>query len=207
VEGQRITKVTGTGISVRGNDIDTDRIIPARYLKEVTFDHMGEYPFIDERFDEKGTKREHPFNDPQYQNASILFVNDNFGCGSSREHAPQALHRWGINAIVGESFAEIFSGNSLVIGLPLVTAAPGDIRQLQDLVEEDPTAEMALDLEGKTLKVGDLTVSISLSETTRSALTEGHWDSTAVLASNIDKVRATAARLPYVNGFQTVGAN
>jgi 3-isopropylmalate/(R)-2-methylmalate dehydratase small subunit len=168
---------------------------------------MGEYPFIDERFDENGRQREHPFNDPKYRNASILFVNDNFGCGSSREHAPQALHRWGVQAIVGESFAEIFSGNSLVIGLPLVVASPQDIQQLQDLVEEDPSAEMSLDLENKVLKVGNLTVNISLPETTRAALTEGHWDSTAVLASNMAKVRATAARLPYVNGFQAAGAN
>ena len=162
MQGQRITKVEGRGIAVRGNDLDTDRIIPARYLKEVTFDRMGEYPFIDERFDEKGNPKPHPFNDPKFKGASILFVNENFGCGSSREHAPQALHRYGIDAIVGESFAEIFAGNSLVIGLPLVTVSPDQIQQLMDLVEEDPTVQISLDLEQKVIKAGDTTVPISL---------------------------------------------
>jgi 3-isopropylmalate/(R)-2-methylmalate dehydratase small subunit len=199
----RITNVSGTGIAVRGNDLDTDRIIPARYLKEVTFDRMGEYPFIDERFDENGNPRPHPFNDPRHQGASVLFVNANFGCGSSREHAPQALYRWGIRAIIGESFAEIFTGNSLVIGLPLVTVKPDEMQRLMDIVEEEPASEVTLDLERKSLKVGDVTVPIAINETNRSALTAGHWDSTAVLAANLPKVRETAARLPYVNGFQT----
>jgi len=201
MQDRRITKISGTGVAVRGNDLDTDRIVPARYLKEVTFDHMGEYPFIDERFDERGNPRPHPFNDPRYRAASILFVNDNFGCGSSREHAPQALYRFGIKAIVGESFAEIFAGNSLAIGLPVVTAKPDEIQQLMDIVEEDPTAEMSLDLEQKTLTVGSAKFSISLPETARSALTEGNWDSTAVLAANMPRVRDVAAKLPYLNGF------
>jgi len=206
VQSRSIKRISGTGVAVRGNDLDTDRIIPARYLKEVTFDRMGEYPFIDERFDENGNPKPHPFNDPRYRDASILFVNDNFGCGSSREHAPQALHRFGINAIVGESFAEIFAGNSLVIGLPLVTASPDEIQQLMDLVEEDPTVEISLDLEQKTLKAADRTIKIDIHETTRSALVEGYWDSTATLAANMPKVREVAARLPYANGFQTSGA-
>jgi 3-isopropylmalate/(R)-2-methylmalate dehydratase small subunit len=203
MQDNRITNVSGTGIAVRGNDLDTDRIIPARYLKEVTFDRMGEYPFIDERFDENGNPRPHPFNDPRHKGASVLFVNANFGCGSSREHAPQALYRWGIRAIIGESFAEIFAGNSLVIGLPLVTVKPDEMQRLMDIVEEEPASEVTLDLERKSLKVGDVTVPIAINETNRSALTEGHWDSTAVLAANMPKVRETAARLPYVTGFQT----
>jgi len=207
VKSRSINRIAGTGVAVRGNDLDTDRIIPARYLKEVTFDHMGDYPFIDERFDDKGNQKPHPFNDPRYRSASILFVNDNFGCGSSREHAPQALHRFGIQAIVGESFAEIFSGNSLVIGMPLVKAAPDDIQRLMDLVEEDPTAQISLDLENKTLTAADMTVKVELPETTRSALVEGFWDSTATLAANLPKVRAVAARLPYANDFQATGAN
>jgi 3-isopropylmalate/(R)-2-methylmalate dehydratase small subunit len=202
MQDKRITHVSGQGVAVRGNDLDTDRIIPARYLKEVTFDRMGEYPFIDERFDEQGNPKPHPFNDARFKDASILFVNANFGCGSSREHAPQALYRYGIKAIVGESFAEIFAGNSLVIGLPLVTVAPDQIQQLMDLVEEDPSTQITLDLQQKTLKAGDTTVPISLNETARSALTEGHWDSTAVLAANMAKVRDVATRLPYANGFQ-----
>ena len=120
----KVVKVTGTVIPMRGNDIDTDRIIPARYLKEITFARMGEYPFYDERFDSAGKPKAHPFNDPKYRGASILFVNKNFGCGSSREHAPQALFRFGIHAIVGESFAAIFAGNCVVMGIPTVTFTP-----------------------------------------------------------------------------------
>ena len=196
-----ITAISGTGIPVRGNDIDTDRIVPARYLKEVTFDRMGEYPFIDERFDAQGNPRPHPFNDPRYKGASILLVNDNFGCGSSREHAPQALYRSGIRAIVGESFAEIFAGNSLAIGLPIVSASPTEIQRLMDLVEEDPTAQLALDLQTKSLTVGGVNIPIDLPETSRSALIAGHWDSTGLLAANMPKIRETAARLPYIGGF------
>lgn len=206
MQSNRITKVSGTGVAVRGNDLDTDRIVPARYLKEVTFDRMGEYPFFDERFDENGNLKRHPFNDPRYRGASILLVNANFGCGSSREHAPQALYRFGIHAIVGESFAEIFAGNSLVIGLPLVTAAPTEIQRLMDLVEEDPTAEMSLDLERKVLRAGDATISINIPETVRTALTQGHWDSTAVLSANLPKVREVARKLPYLHGFQSTAA-
>lgn len=207
MESQRITRISGTSIVVRGNDIDTDRIVPARYLKEVTFDRMGEYPFIDERFDANGSPKPHPFNDPKYRGASILIVNANFGCGSSREHAPQALYRSGIRAIVGESFAEIFAGNCLAIGLPVVTAAPSAIQQLMDLVEEDPTGVHTLDLERKSLSGPQTTLAVNLPDTARSALTAGHWDSTAVLAANLPKVRDIAARIPYLNGFQTLGGH
>jgi 3-isopropylmalate/(R)-2-methylmalate dehydratase small subunit len=206
VESQRITSTSGTGIVVRGNDIDTDRIVPARYLKEVTFDRMGEYPFFDERFDANGNPKPHPFNDPKYRGASILIVNANFGCGSSREHAPQALYRSGIRAIVGESFAEIFAGNCLAIGLPVVTAPPSEIQQLMDLVEEDPKVALTLDLQRRSLTGPETTVAINLPDTARSALTAGHWDTTAVLAANLAKVREVAARLPYINGFQSPGA-
>ncbi len=203
MHNNRITQVAGTGVVVRGNDLDTDRIVPARYLKEVTFDRMGEYPFYDERFDENGNPKPHPFNDPKFKGASILFVNANFGCGSSREHAPQALYRYGIRAIVGESFAEIFAGNSLAIGLPLVTVTPDQMQRLMDLVEEEPATPISVDLVQKTLHAGDVTMPIAINETSRSALIEGHWDSTAVLAANMAKVREVAARLPYINGFQS----
>ena len=198
----RVRRVSGRAVPVRGNDIDTDRIVPARYLKEVTFDRMGEYPFIDERFDPQGNPRPHPFSDPSYQGASILFVNANFGCGSSREHAPQALYRWGIRAIVGESFAPIFAGNSLAIGLPVITASPDDIQQVMGLVEEDPTATIEVDLEQQRLTVEGRSVPLSLPTSTRTALVQGYWDSTAVLAANMEKARQTAARVPYLNGFQ-----
>ena len=198
----RIPKVMGRGIPVRGNDVDTDRIVPARYLKEVTFDRMGEYPFIDERFDAEGKPRPHPFNESKYQGASILLVNANFGCGSSREHAPQALYRWGIRAIVGESFAPIFSGNSLAIGLPVVTMAPDHIQHLMGLVEEDSSVQLDLDLDRRQLTVEGEAIPVEVADTVRTALVEGYWDSTTVLAANMAKVRETAARIPYLTGFR-----
>jgi 3-isopropylmalate/(R)-2-methylmalate dehydratase small subunit len=197
----KVTRVSGTGVPMRGNDIDTDRIIPARYLKEVTFARMGEYPFFDERFDASGKKKDHPFNDPEYKGASILFVNKNFGCGSSREHAPQALYRFGIHAIVGESFAAIFAGNCTMMGLPAVTAAAKEIEQLIKSVEEDPRAEYTVDLESKTLSYGNQKIAIDLPETYRNALTTGSWDSPGLLRANLDQVKKTAAKLPYMTGF------
>ena len=197
----KITKVSRTAVPIRGNDIDTDRIIPARYLKEVTFARMGEYPFFDERFDGSGKKKVHPFNDPEYKGASILFVNKNFGCGSSREHAPQALYRFGIQAIVGESFAAIFAGNCTMMGLPAVVVGAAQIEQLVKSVEENPRTEYSVDLESKTLSFGNQKIAIDLPETYRTALTTGSWDSTALLRANLDQVKKTAAKLPYMSGF------
>jgi 3-isopropylmalate/(R)-2-methylmalate dehydratase small subunit len=197
----KITKVVGTAVPIRGNDIDTDRIIPARYLKEVTFARMGGYPFFDERFDGSGKKKDHPFNDPEYQGASILFVNKNFGCGSSREHAPQALYRFGIHAIVGESFAAIFAGNCTIMGVPTVTVSAKEMEQLMKSVEENPRTEYTIDLESKTLAYGDRRIAIDLPETHRKALTSGSWDSAALLRSNLEQVRKTASKLPYMSGF------
>jgi 3-isopropylmalate/(R)-2-methylmalate dehydratase small subunit len=197
----KITNVKGTAVTIRGNDIDTDRIIPARYLKEVTFARMGEYPFFDERFDEAGNQKPHPLNDPKYKGASLLFVNKNFGCGSSREHAPQALYRYGIHAIVGESFAAIFAGNCTMMGVPTVTVAPGDIDKLMQAVEKDPRAIFTLDIEAKTVSYGEHKIAVDLPETYRSALTSGSWDSTALLRANLNEVKKTAAKLPYMNNF------
>ena len=196
-----ITKISGTAVPIHGNDIDTDRIIPARYLKEPTFARMGDYPFFDERFDSAGKKKDHPFNDPEYKGASILFVNKNFGCGSSREHAPQALYRFGIKAIVGESFAAIFAGNCTMMGLPAVVVAAKDIEQLMKSVEDDPRTEYSVDLENKTISCGNQKIAIDLPETYRTALTKGFWDSTALLRSNLEQVKRTAAKLPYITGF------
>jgi 3-isopropylmalate/(R)-2-methylmalate dehydratase small subunit len=196
-----ITKISGTAVPIRGNDIDTDRIIPARYLKEPTFARMGDYPFFDERFDSAGKKKDHPFNDPEYKGASILFVNKNFGCGSSREHAPQALYRFGIKAIVGESFAAIFAGNCTMMGLPAVVVAAKDIEQLMKSVEDFPQTEYSVDLENKTISYGSQKIAIDLPETYRTALTKGFWDSTALLRSNLEQVKRTAAKLPYITGF------
>jgi 3-isopropylmalate/(R)-2-methylmalate dehydratase small subunit len=193
--------VSGTAVPIRGNDIDTDRIIPARYLKEPTFTRMGEYPFFDERFDSAGKKKDHPFNDPEYKGASILFVNKNFGCGSSREHAPQALYRFGIKAVVGESFAAIFAGNCTMMGLPAVVVNAEEIEQLMKNVADNPRTEYTVNLENKTIAYGDQKIAIDLPETYRTALTKGFWDSTALLRANLEQVRKTAAKLPYVTGF------
>jgi 3-isopropylmalate/(R)-2-methylmalate dehydratase small subunit len=197
----KITKISGTAVPIHGNDIDTDRIIPARYLKEVTFARMGEYPFFDERFDASGKKKDHPFNDSEYKGASLLFVNKNFGCGSSREHAPQALYRFGIQAIVGESFAAIFAGNCTMMGVPAVVVSAKEIEQLMKSVEEDPRTEYSVDLENKTLSYGQQKIAIDLPETYRIALTAGSWNSTALLHANLDRVKKTAAKLPYMTGF------
>jgi 3-isopropylmalate/(R)-2-methylmalate dehydratase small subunit len=197
----KIVKISGTAVPMRGNDIDTDRIIPARYLKEVTFARMGDYPFFDERYSSDGKKKDHPFNDPEYSGASLLFVNKNFGCGSSREHAPQALNRFGIKAIVGESFAAIFTGNCTMMGLPTVTVGAEEMQQLMKSVEENPKTEYNLDLDSKTLTFGSVKMAIDLPDTYRTALTEGSWDSTALLRANLEQVKQTAAKLPYLTKF------
>ena len=197
----KITAISGTAVPIRGNDIDTDRIIPARYLKEPTFARMGDYPFFDERFDPSGKKKDHPLNDPEYRGASILFVNKNFGCGSSREHAPQALYRFGIKAIVGESFAAIFAGNCTMMGLPAVVVGAKEIDQLTKSVEENPRTEYSVDLQSKTISYGNQKLRFDMPETYRTALTQGYWDSTALLRANLDQVKLTAAKLPYMGGF------
>lgn len=202
----RIQSVAGTAIPVRGNNIDTDRIVPARYLKEITFDRMGEYPFYDERFDAEGKPKPHPFSDSRYERACILLVNENFGCGSSREHAPQALYRFGIRGIVGESFAPIFAGNALAIGLPAATITAQEMGPLMDLVEEEPGTLLALNLERGTLSVNDREIPLELSEGARKALVDGHWDSTSLLLANRDKVQRLAARLPYLTAFGQRGS-
>ena len=197
----KITAISGTAVPIRGNDIDTDRIIPARYLKEPTFARMGDYPFFDERFDPSGKKKDHPLNDPEYRGASILFVNKNFGCGSSREHAPQALYRFGIKAIVGESFAAIFAGNCTMMGLPAVVVGAKEIDQLIKSVEENPRTDYTVDLEKKTISYRNQIFTFDMPETYRTALTQGYWDSTALLRANLDQVKLTTAKLPYMGGF------
>ena len=197
----KITAISGTAVPIRGNDIDTDRIIPARYLKEPTFARMGNYPFFDERFDSSGKKKDHPLNDPEYRGASLLFVNKNFGCGSSREHAPQALYRFGIKAIVGESFAAIFAGNCTMMGLPAVVVGAKEIDQLIKSVEENPRTEYTVDLEKKTISYGNQKLPFDMPESYRTALTQGYWDSTVLLRANLDEVKLTAAKLPYMAGF------
>ena len=191
-----IAQIEGRGIPVRGNDIDTDRIIPARYLRSITFEGLGEHAFEDDR-KEGG----HPFDDPRFQGASLLIANENFGCGSSREHAPQALMRWGIRALVGQSFAEIFQGNCTAMGLPCVTVDEEAIRSLMDEVEADPALCAKLDLREKTLSCGATVLPIDIPDGNRVQLLEGAWDATGMLLEAADAVRAVAARLPYIKGF------
>ncbi|ELZ60870.1 MULTISPECIES: 3-isopropylmalate dehydratase small subunit [unclassified Haloferax] len=194
-----IDSASGSGVPIRGNDIDTDQIIPARFMKVVTFDGLGEFAFFDQRYDENDEPKEHPMNEPQFQDAAIMVVNANFGCGSSREHAPQALMRWGIDAIVGESFAEIFAGNCLALGIPTVTADHETVTELQDWVDEHPDADIDVDVENETVTYGDTTVDVTVDDAQRKALTEGVWDTTALMKSNADAVAEKAAALPYVD--------
>jgi 3-isopropylmalate/(R)-2-methylmalate dehydratase small subunit len=193
-----VEHVEGTGIPVRGNDIDTDQIIPARFMKVVTFDGLGEYAFFDQRFDEADNQKDHPFNEEKYQGANVLVVNQNFGCGSSREHAPQALMRWGIDAIVGESFAEIFAGNCLALGIPTLTADTETVRALQDYVEKFPDTEITVDVAEELVSYDEQTVEVTVNEAQRKALVEGIWDTTALMKANANAVRGTAESLPYV---------
>lgn len=195
-----VKRVSGTAVPVRGNDIDTDQIIPARFLKAVTFDGLGRHAFHDVRFedtDEGVREKDHPFNEDRFEGASVLVVNSNFGCGSSREHAPQALVRWGIDAIVGESFAEIFAGNCLALGVPTVTADAETVTALQDHVEANPDVEVDVDIAAETVQFDGDERDLHVDDAQRRALVDGVWDTTALLRSNETAVAETAASLPY----------
>ena len=189
-------QVRGRAVPVRGNDIDTDRIIPARFLLTVTFNDLGSHSFEDER-----TSAGHPFEDERYAGASILVVNANFGCGSSREHAPQALMRWGISAFVGESFGEIFFGNCIALGLPCLTASTEDINRLMSAVEGDPQLEVIADIAGQSVRFAGESIEASVPDGPREQLVKGMWDALGQLLRDKDEIAAKAAQLPYVNGF------
>lgn len=195
---EKITKITGTGIYVPGDDVDTDRIIPARYLKCITFDGLGEFAFNDERFNEDGSEKPHPLNDPRFKGASILLAGSNFGCGSSREHAPQSLYRYGFRAIIGGSFAEIFYGNSIKLGMPCLTASRGDIEKLAAAIKENPELEITVDVAAATVSYGDTTMQAQLSKGAKDSLLEGKWDPIADLLEGAAQVDEVAATLPYV---------
>ena len=192
----RIESVEGSACVVRGDDIDTDRIIPARFMKVVTFDDMGRHAFEDAR---KAAKGKHPLDDERFSDAAILVCGQNFGCGSSREHAPQALMRFGFRAFVGGSFAEIFAGNCTALGLPCVTLGVEDLAKLMDAVELDPTQTVAVDLQARTVnsRVGEMSAGIP--DGVRQQLLEGTWDATRVLLEAGDAIEATAAALPYMD--------
>ena len=204
MEAERVTHVDGTALPMRGDDIDTDRIMPARFLRAVTFEGLEKHLFEDERAGSVGGDRagsQHPFDNPRYAGASILLVNRNFGCGSSREHAPQALRRSGIRAVLGESFSEIFFGNSLMIGLPCVTASPDEVRELMERVEERPDAILRIDLRTGTCELDGVRYAIGLPTNARDALVTGAWDTTGLLLARYEEVDAVAAKLPYIGGF------
>ena len=188
-----ITHIRGTAIPLRGGDIDTDRIIPARFLRAVTFDGLERHVFEDDR-----KASPHPFDESRFQGAAVLVVNSNFGCGSSREHAPQALLRWGIQVVIGESFAEIFFQNSTMIGLACVTASAADVQALMDRIEASPGTIVEVDLLARTCVAGDFRCAVLLPPNVQDALTTGAWDTTGMLLDRYEEVDAASARLPYV---------
>jgi 3-isopropylmalate/(R)-2-methylmalate dehydratase small subunit len=184
----KITQISGRAVHVPGNDIDTDRIIPARFMKCVTFDGLGEFAFYDVRKTEDGADRAHPLNEPRFKGASILLADSNFGCGSSREHAPQALYRFGFRAVIAESFAEIFFGNCTTLGIPCVTASAADIKALSAAVDADPSIDVNIDVLGQKVTYGSTTISVQLPHSAHDALTTGHWDAIGELLEGKDNV-------------------
>ena len=195
---RKIDKVEGRGCVSRGDDVDTDRIIPARFMKEVTFDTMGEHLFEDAR---KAAKGDHALDNEAYDGAQILIVGKNFGCGSSREHAPQALMRYGFNAFIGGSFAEIFAGNCTAMGLVCVTLPEDELAQVMDSVELDPQQEIAIDIEARTITYRGGTIGAGIADGTRVQLLEGTWDAMGLLLDGGDSIESTANALPYVSGY------
>ena len=195
-----VQRISGTALIIQGEDIDTDRIIPARFLKCVSFDALGDQVFADDRLELAG---EHPFHQERFKGASILIVNGNFGCGSSREHAPQALMRWGIRAVVGVSFAEIFFGNCLALGIPCASASPDQILAIQALVNDDATRHWTLDLEEMALASDQDRWDVTIDAGPRDMLRSGRWDATSQLLDNSSKVEGLMNRLPYLNNFAT----
>jgi len=192
----QVKKVSGNGIPLVGNDIDTDRIIPARFLRCVTFDGLGEHAFADDR---KALVDKHPFDQPQYQNANILVVNRNFGCGSSREHAPQALAKWGIQALIGESFAEIFFGNCVAMGIPCVTTNTATVQELQMMLTDNPQVNITIDLQNMKVQCGDFSASVNIGEGAKNMFICGTWDACGQLVANAPKIQENTTKLPYMN--------
>ncbi len=195
---RRITRITGRAMPLRGDNVDTDRILPARFLRAVTFEGLEAHVFEDDR----AQRADHPFSNPAYRGAAILLVNTNFGCGSSREHAPQAIQRWGIRAVVGQSFSEIFFGNSVTLGLPCVTAAREAVDALMRAVETNPSLELGLSLEDLRVEAAGTRWPVSLPRGARDAFVSGQWDATGLLLDRYGEVEAVRGRLPYVSGFQ-----
>ncbi len=196
---EKITTLTGQAINVPGNDIDTDRIIPARFLKCVTFDGLGEYLFYDVRKDADGNNKPHPLNEERFKSATILLSGANFGCGSSREHAPQAIQKYGFRGIVAESFAEIFFGNCTTLGIPCACASREDIAKIAAAVEVDPTIEVTIDVDRQEVRFGNDSVTVEIRGSARDALLNGRWDAIAELHEGVSQVQEVAGRLAYMS--------
>ncbi|HEY4248753.1 MAG TPA: 3-isopropylmalate dehydratase small subunit [Lacunisphaera sp.] len=194
----KITSVSGRAVTVPGNDIDTDRIIPARFMKCVTFDGLGEFLFYDVRKNADGTDRVHPLNDARFKGATILISGANFGCGSSREHAPQAIQKYGFKAVIAENFAEIFFGNSVTLGIPCACAKREDIAKISAAIEKDPQTEVVIDVAKQEIRFGGQTIPATFRETARDALVNGRWDAIGELLDGIPAVKETAKKLPYL---------
>ncbi|MDC7223244.1 MAG: 3-isopropylmalate dehydratase small subunit [Spirochaetales bacterium] len=194
-----IRKITAQAVPVSGDDIDTDRIIPARFMKCLTFDGLGEYAFYDVRFNTDGEEKDHPLNKAEFKDHQILLSNRNFGCGSSREHAPWALYGIGIRAIIAESYAEIFAGNCSNLGIAAVTLPHGGCEELIRMVEADPNLEITIDLESKEVRAGEKVYALDQPETYRLALTEGQWDTTSLLLDSLDRIDRVHGDLPRFN--------
>jgi 3-isopropylmalate/(R)-2-methylmalate dehydratase small subunit len=201
MDSRFIDTISGRALPLRGHDIDTDRIIPARFLKSVTFEGLETHAFEDDRKQLEERGQIHAFGNPRYAGAKILIVNGNFGCGSSREHAPQAIQRWGVRAVIGESFSEIFFGNSVALGMPCLTVSAQDAEALQSAVEADPQAEVTVSVSQGTVEVNGRKYSAMIPAGAREAFTAGTWDATGLLLDDFDRVRAVAKSLPYVSGF------
>lgn len=199
-----IDQVKGRGVPVRGNDIDTDRIIPARFLKCVTFDGLGEHAFEDDIEGLQSQGKTHPFRDSRYQGSSILVSNSNFGCGSSREHAPQALLRWGIQAIIAESYSEIFYGNCVSLGIPCFRVSHEVADQIQSFLEQNPQVELQTSVSERSLQMGDQTFALEIADGSRGQFLDGSWNARAALLMNLDQVKQVGASLSYVNDYVEV---
>jgi len=195
---EKITRVSGRAVHVPGNDIDTDRIIPARFMKCVTFDGLGEYLFYDVRHNADGSPKAHPLDDPRFKGATILLSGVNFGCGSSREHAPQALQKHGIRAVIAEGFAEIFFGNSTTLGMPCAAASRADIARIASAIESDPSTEVTIDVAGQRVAFGSQSVPVSIRDSARDALVNGRWDPIGELLEGAGDAAKVAGKLRYM---------
>ena len=195
---EKITSVSGKGVYVPGSDIDTDRIIPARFMKCVTFDGLGEYLFYDVRHDADGNLKDHPLNEDRFADASILLSGINFGCGSSREHAPQAIYRAGFRAVIAQSFAEIFFGNCATLGVPCVIASADDIDKVAAAVDVDPSTDIAIDVEAKVVHYGNSEISIEIPDSARDAFLAAQWDPIGELLEGEEEISETAGKLSYM---------